>query len=156
MQIFKFGGASVKDAAAVKNVKSILEKYVSGPIVVVISAMGKTTNALEAVLDAYWNGEDALEKLDIVKEYHYNILKELIPDETCPAWNDLKSIFKQLKKHLKKEPKYSYDGEYDYIVSQGEIISTKIISAYLNLDLQINGLMLGATSLQMPCTGKLV
>jgi len=132
MQIFKFGGASVKDAEAVRNVKDILEKYASGPIVVVISAMGKTTNALEAVLDAYWNGEDWLEKLDIVKEYHYNILIELIPDESSPAWDDFKSIFKQLKKHLKKELKYSYDGEYDYIVSHGEIISTKIISAYLN------------------------
>jgi len=132
MQIFKFGGASVKDAEAVRNVKNILEKYVSAPIVVVISAMGKTTNALEAVLDAHWTGDDVLAYLDIVKTYHYNILEELVPDKSKPIWAELKSIFKDLKKHLKKYPKLKYDAEYDYIVSHGEIISTKIISAYLS------------------------
>ena len=132
MQIFKFGGASVKDAEAVRNVKNILEKYITGPIVVVISAMGKTTNALEAVLNTYWNREDALIKLEIVNKYHLDILKALIPDSENPIWEDLKRIFSSLADHISKSSNSDYDAEYDYIVSYGEIISTKIISAYLN------------------------
>jgi aspartate kinase len=132
MQIFKFGGASVKDAEAVRNVKNILEKYASGPIVVVISAMGKTTNALETVLNAWLKGEDAVTKLDIVRSYHLDILNELIPDLSNPIWGELSQIFSSLKDHVSKPSSIEYDAEYDYVVSYGEIISTKIISAYLN------------------------
>jgi len=133
MQIFKFGGASVKDAEAVRNVKNILSNESSGPIVVVISAMGKTTNALEVVLNEFWNRKDALAKLDIVKKYHLDILKELIPDQSYLVWTELKQIFSDLEEYLQKLPQNGYDAEYDYIVSHGEIISTKIISAYLQL-----------------------
>ncbi len=132
MQIFKFGGASVKDAESVRNVKSILEKYASGPIVVVISAMGKTTNTLEAVLHAYWNGKNALAMLDIVKNYHFDILDELLPDTSSPISQEVKKIFQDLELYLEIPSQKGYDAEYDYIVSFGEIISTKIISAYLN------------------------
>ncbi len=132
MQIFKFGGASVKDAEAVRNVKSILEKYVSGPIVIVISAMGKTTNALEAVLNAYWNNEDTLAKLDIVRKYHFEILDNLIPDQSKSIWDELENIFSELGNRLRNPSKIGYDAEYDYIVSYGEILSTKIVSAYLS------------------------
>lgn len=132
MKIFKFGGASVKDAEAVRNVKSILEKYVSGPVVVVISAMGKTTNTLEAVLNAYWNGKDPLAMLELVKSYHFDILDELMPDHSNPIWGELNKIFLELGLYLEIPSQKAYDAEYDYIVSYGEILSTKIIGAYLN------------------------
>jgi aspartate kinase len=131
--IFKFGGASVKDAAAVKNVASILQKFSKEKIVVVISAMGKTTNALEKVVNAYFHNDgDSHTLLNEVKEYHHKIMKQLFSDETDKVFSDVNNFFAEVEWTLNEKPHRSYGFAYDQIVSAGELVSTKIISAYLN------------------------
>jgi aspartate kinase len=132
MLVFKFGGASVKDAEAVRNIPQILDKYKNRDMVIVISAMGKTTNALERVLEAYFHGSDDLElKLKEVEDYHLKIVSELFPSEHN-IHAKVKDIFFRLKEKLDTEPSLSYNFEYDQIVCFGEILSTTIVSAYLN------------------------
>lgn len=132
MKIFKFGGASVKDSTAVKNVTKILDGFGGDKLVVVISAMGKTTNALEKVVQAYFNktGEVQL-LLDEVKEYHHKIMTELFPNPTHPVFDAVNNIFVEIDWVIEEEPSKGYSFAYDQIVSAGELISTKIISAYL-------------------------
>jgi aspartate kinase len=133
MQVFKFGGASVKDASAVKNVADILKRFSGSEIVVVVSAMGKTTNGLEELVNAYFNrtgnAESVLQKL---KDYHLEIIKALFPNKDHPVYNDIENTFVELNWILEEEPLPNYNQVYDQVVSMGEIISTKIISAYLN------------------------
>ncbi len=132
-KIFKFGGASVKDAAAVRNVAAILANYSSEPIVVVISAMGKITNALEDVVNAYMRGEgDAHEKLALVKTAHYQIVRELFDTENHEVYHNLNDRFVEIEWILEETPEETYDYIYDQIVSIGEFLSTQIVSAYLN------------------------
>ncbi len=141
MKVFKFGGASVKDAEAVKNVATILNRYPGENIVVVVSAMGKVTNALERLTDAFFfqqekkTGEtkNATQILDEVKKYHFDIIEQLFPDKNHPVYNEINNSFVELDWAIEEKPAHSYDHEYDQIVSMGEIISTKIVSAYLNL-----------------------
>ena len=133
MKVFKFGGASVKDANAVKNVAFILNKYVNEQIIVVISAMGKTTNALERLTDAYFYKKDNAEQiLDEIKSYHIKIAEQLLPNKKHPFFDELENLFVEIKWAIEDEPTAKYNQEYDQIVSMGELISTKIISAYLN------------------------
>jgi aspartate kinase len=133
MKVFKFGGASVKDAESVRNIASILNKY-SDNLVVVISAMGKTTNALERVLHAYIGGnrESALAELRSIYEYHLEIAGDLLQDKQHALFGELAHIFDGLEKKMEEGPKSSYNEEYDQLVSWGEIISTIIVSSYLN------------------------
>jgi aspartate kinase len=132
MQVFKFGGASVKDAAAVKNVSEILKKFASRPTTVVISAMGKTTNSLEQLVSAYfYKKEDPEKVLQQVKEYHQQILSELFPDKKHPVYAEIENTFVELNWIIEDEPAFGYNHEYDQIVCMGEIIATKIVSAYL-------------------------
>jgi aspartate kinase len=133
MQVFKFGGASVKDAEAVKNVSAILKKFATEPTVVVISAMGKVTNMLENLVNAYFHGEgDPTAILNEIKAYHLAILDNLFPQKNQAAYHDLENVFVELLWAIEEEPSFSYGHHYDQIVSQGEVLSTKIISAYLN------------------------
>lgn len=133
MQVFKFGGASVKDAEAVKNVSSILKKYAAEPTIVVISAMGKMTNKLEELTNAYFHKEGDTHKiLNEVREFHFSILENLFPSKNHSVYNDIENVFVELSWNLEDEPSFSYNHHYDQIVSQGEILSTKIVSAYLN------------------------
>lgn len=133
MQIFKFGGASVKDAESIKNISSILGTFTAEPTVTVISAMGKTTNKLEALANAYFYKEGDVQQLfNDVKLAHFSILDELFPNKNVPVYNDLENVFVELLWALEEEPAFTYDFHYDQIVSQGEVLSTKIISAYLN------------------------
>jgi aspartate kinase len=133
MKIFKFGGASVKDTNAVKNVASILNKFANEQLIVVVSAMGKTTNALEKLVDDYFyrkgNPEQILEE---IKLYHFNITEQLLTNKQHPFFDELENLFVELKWAIEDEPTAKYNQEYDQIVSMGELISTKIISAYLN------------------------
>ncbi len=133
MQVFKFGGASVKDAAAVENVGVIIKKFLEKPTVVVISAMAKTTNKLEELVNAFFykNG-DLTTILNELKSFHFLILEELIPDKNKTIYTDLENAFVELQWAVEEEPSYSYNYHYDQIVSMGELFSTKIISAYLN------------------------
>lgn len=133
MKIFKFGGASVKNAEAVKNVASILKRYGGEKLLVVISAMDKTTNKLEKVAKAYFFKDgDALAALEEVKIFHTEVAKELFASANHPILDELNNVFVELEWKLEEEPIKGYDFEYDQIVSFGEILSTKIISAYLS------------------------
>lgn len=131
MKIFKFGGASVKDAAAVKNVAKIVQSFPGEQLVVVVSAMGKITNALERLADAYfYKNADAVAVLNEIKEYHRNLLDELFGTDH-PIQDEISNTFVELDWIIEDEPTGSYNFEYDQIVSMGELVSTKIISAYL-------------------------
>jgi aspartate kinase len=134
IRVFKFGGASVKSADGIKNLSLILKKYSTEPVVVVISAMGKTTNALERVLAAYLNSDSAINsEMDSLRSYHYNIARELVGDDRSHfMFAELDRLFSDLDSKLKEKHSDSYDFCYDQIVSFGELISTKIVSIYLN------------------------
>ncbi len=134
MKIFKFGGASVKDANAVKNVATILSAYSSNEnTLVVISAMGKVTNALERLTDAvFYKKENPVTVLEEIKKYHFDIIAELFPDKNHSVYNEISNAFVELDWAIEDDPTENYNYEYDKIVSLGEIISTKIVSIYLN------------------------
>lgn len=132
MKVFKFGGASVKDADAVVNLRDILLSYVDQPLLVVVSAMGKTTNALEAVVEAHCHKVgNAQALLEDIRSYHLGIMNRLFPDSSHPVFDQVNNILVEIEWILEEEPR-SYDFVYDQIVSVGELVSTTIISAYLN------------------------
>ena len=132
MIIFKFGGASVKDAVSVKNLASIIKSYTE-KMVIVVSAMGKTTNALEDLTVKYFQGNgEKYTVLENIRQYHYQIAEELFSGPDDPVFGKLNVIVDHLKEKLDMEPSLNYNFEYDQIVSFGEIISTTIISSYLN------------------------
>ena len=133
MQIFKFGGASVKDASGVKNVANILQKVGYSDTLIVISAMGKMTNALEVVVHNYFNEKEKVaESINTIKNFHYDIIRELFSNENHPVYWKIDGLFAELVSFLErnKSPKHSF--VYDQVVSFGELISTIIISQYLN------------------------
>ena len=131
MKVFKYGGASVKDAEGVKNLAEILTKYKEDNPLVVISAMGKTTNALEDVARAFYlNQDDALEKLNYVKQFHDHILTELF-DKRHSIYDAVSNLFLEIEWAIEDAPRPNYSYEYDQIVSVGELLSTTIVSAYL-------------------------
>ena len=132
IKVFKFGGASVKDAEAIRNVAKILKGFAGEKLVIVVSAMGKTTNALEDVVAAHaaQNGK-AFELLEGIKQFHYKIAVELFgEDETLLT--TLNDTFVEIEWALEDEPHENYDYMYDQIVSVGELLSTQIVAAYLN------------------------
>ena len=133
MQVFKFGGASVKDAEGVKNVAEVLKQFPNQKIAVVVSAMGKTTNSLERLAKAFfYKTENAEIILEEIKKYHVDICHHLFANSSHPIFIELENTFVELYWAIEDEPTHSFDFEYDQIVSMGEVISTKIISAYLN------------------------
>jgi aspartate kinase len=133
MQIFKFGGASVKDANGVKNLAHVLNTVGYNNTLIVVSAMGKTTNALELIIDYYFNKPDQLQAaLNDLFTYHNDILKDLFENENHEAFNHLKSWINDLQLFLKQNKSPNYNFVYDQVVGYGELISTSIISAYLN------------------------
>jgi len=133
MKVFKFGGASIKDAAGVKNVANILNLYKGESLIVVISALGKTTNLMEEILRGYFEKKANLNELLLqLKKTHFQIALDL--DENGLVLNHiLEDLFEQLEERLQEEPSDNFDYEYDKIVSFGEILSTNLISAYLNM-----------------------
>ncbi|WP_397444948.1 aspartate kinase [Polaribacter sp. R77954] len=131
MKIFKFGGASVKDADSVKNVANIIKNEGAKDTLVVISAMGKMTNAFEEVIDAYYNKEEHLpEKLSFIEEYHKNIMNALF-DTKDQIFKDIDILFGELGWFLSRNTSRRYNYVYDQIICFGELLSTKIVSAYL-------------------------
>ena len=133
MRIFKFGGASVKDANGVKNVYSVLEKVGHEDVLLVISAMGKTTNAFEIVIKNYFDKSNELQSsIQDVKKYHNQILLELFEDENNPAFKVVNDHFADLDYFLNHNKSPNYNFVYDQVVSFGEIISTTIVSHYFN------------------------
>lgn len=133
MRVFKFGGASVKDADGVKNVVNVLNQMGHKDTLVVISAMGKTTNAMEKVVEAYFKDKDAVAgMLQEVMDYHDGILAELFQNTSHPIYSKIKLLFEEVKGFLtwNKSPKYAF--VYDQVVGYGELVSTTIVSEYLN------------------------
>lgn len=131
-KVFKFGGASVKDAAAIENLRNILLRYPEDPLAVVISAIGKTTNFLEKTLDAYYHRpEEALRLADELQRHHEQIARGLLADpETLNA--TMRPLFDKLRARLLTQHSNNHDFDYDQIVSFGELLSTALISEYLN------------------------
>ncbi len=134
MRIFKFGGASINSVERIKNVAAMLEQYKCEKIFVIISAMGKTTNALEKVVDAFFEGRknDALVLFEKVKEQHLSIIKYLVPVHWESAEKNLKTFFTEVEWLLHDKPVREYDYYYDQIVCSGELLSTAMMSDYLN------------------------
>ena len=135
IKVFKFGGASLRDAAAIRNVAGILRKFAGQKLVIVVSAMGKTTNALEEVANSYWQGDPqaAKEKLSTIHASATEIMDELfatVPEELTASVNDL---FVSVEWALEEAPNPEYDYDYDQIVSLGELVSSRIVAAYLDL-----------------------
>lgn len=131
MKVFKFGGASVKDAAGVRNVAEVLKHFALDDLLIVVSAMGKTTNALEEVVWAYADGRDALPKVAELEQQHFAVLKEVAPDDDT-ARAALEEQFHALRFQLTIPVILDVDHYYDQFVAFGELWSTIIVSAYLN------------------------
>ena len=133
MRIYKFGGASVKDASGVKNLVKILNELGSDKTLIVVSAMGKMTNSLEFVVKNYFENQKELDySLNEIFIFHNNILNELFSENNHPIYSEIKEIFENLKVFLKRNKSPNYSFVYDQVVSFGEIVSTKIINSYLN------------------------
>lgn len=130
MKVYKFGGASVKDAAGIKNLTNIVSKE-KGNLVIVVSAFGKTTNALEKVLKAWLEGDkNYSDNLDNIYSYHASVIDDLFPSGKR-AKEDLDDSYAILREYLRTTKKSGYDFEYDQVVSYGEIWSTIIVAEYL-------------------------
>lgn len=130
MKVYKFGGASVKDAAGIKNLARIVSGE-KGNLVVVVSAFGKTTNALEKVLKLWLAGDkEYKEYLDNIHSYHSGVAEELFPEGNA-AHSKIDNSFAALKEYLGSTSKKDYDFEYDQVVSNGEIWSTIIVAEFL-------------------------
>ena len=131
MQVFKFGGASVNSVEAIKNMAHIVADHIEEPLVVVVSAMGKTTNLLEKIIPGIPKSEEERRELiEQTKKYHFDIATQLLPNDD-PTLQRLNNLFDQLDKTSSQIPT-TYNFDYDRVVSFGEIISTTLISGYLN------------------------
>jgi len=133
MRIFKFGGASVKDADGVKNVFDVLQKVGYEEVLLIVSAMGKTTNALEVVIKNYFEkSPDLNASIQEVKKYHNQILLDLFEDENHEVFYDVNEHFADFEYFIRSNKSPNYNFVYDQIVSYGEIFSTTILSHYMN------------------------
>lgn len=134
MQVFKFGGASVNSVERVKNVADILQSYKDQPLLIVVSAMGKTTNALEKVAEAFYAGnqQEALLLFEQVKQQHLTTAKYLLVTQYLACEAQLKDFFTEVEWLLHDDPVREFDYYYDQIVCAGELLSTAIVSHYLN------------------------
>lgn len=133
MQVYKFGGASIKNIEGIKNVAQIIQSFGAKNLLVVVSAMDKTTNKLEEIAFAHINGDDKKHQLlDDVKTFHFDIIGKLFTDVKNPVYNDVANTFVEIEWLLEEDAEDNPDYLYDQIVSIGELVSSKIIAAYLN------------------------
>ncbi len=134
MKVFKFGGASVNSVERIQNLGKIVSNAEKGPLVIIISAMGKTTNGLEKVAESFFEGrqEEALQLFQTIRQYHTNIAKYLLVTRFNECLKQLTDFFTEVEWLLHDKPVREYDYYYDQIVSTGELLSTSIISHYLN------------------------
>lgn len=133
MKVFKFGGASVKDAKGVKNLISVLEQVGHENTIIVVSAMGKITNALEQVVGSYFNNKTELKNtIQNVITYHKDINLELFENKNHPVFNITNALFEELNSFLKTNKSPDYNFVYDQVIGFGELLSTTIISQFLN------------------------
>ena len=133
MQIFKFGGASVKDAESVRNIARVLKSVGSKNTLIIVSAMGKTTNAMEKVVSNYFDVKHELHySIQEVKKYHNNIILDLFDDEGHNVFENIDNLFQELLQFFDNNKSPNYNFVYDQVIGFGELISTNIISHYLN------------------------
>ena len=134
MKVFKFGGASVNSVERIQNVGHIMKHWTGEKIVVIVSAMGKTTNALEKVVEAFFSGkkEEGLQLFEQVKQQHLTTAKYVLVTHYLACESQLKDFFTEVEWLLHDKPVRNYDYYYDQIVCAGELFSTAIVSAYLN------------------------
>ena len=133
MKVFKFGGASVKNTEAVRNVSNILSLFGGQKLTVIVSAMGKTTNKLELLVKASFDRDRKIYMalLDDVYEFHMNILGELFLEKHFAIYNQVEDVFEKLRERYNEALPDSYSFEYDQIVSLGELLSSQIVAAFL-------------------------
>jgi aspartate kinase len=133
MKVFKFGGASVNSIERIENVKNIIHQYEGEGLVIIISAMGKVTNALEKVVEAYYAGkkEEALQLFDVIKSQHITTAKYLLVTHFNACLAQLNDFFTEVEWLLHDKPVRSFDYYYDQVVCCGELLSTCIVSHYL-------------------------
>ncbi len=135
VQVYKFGGASIKDAESIKNVGNIILQQEYDKLVIVVSALGKTTNALEKVVDSYFKQDGKTSDIaESIKEDHYQIIEDLFSnDENKNSIKEkIHNLFVELQWVIEDEPKDSYEYIYDQIVSVGELASSNLVANYLN------------------------
>ncbi|WP_251621042.1 aspartate kinase [Odoribacter lunatus] len=131
MNIYKFGGASVRDAQSIKNILNILNSQKNN-LIIVVSAMGKMTDALEALCNSYfYKTSDLQQALQHIKDFHFHIIGELFGENNDTVLTKVNALFDNLQAILNTEPSLCYDYEYDRIISFGELLSTTIIGCYL-------------------------
>lgn len=131
MKVLKFGGASVKDAAGVKNLVHVLNTVGTQDTLVVVSAMGKTTNALERIIEVYFEDKKKVnQEILILKEFHLQIINELFESKTAKVVRAVQEYFDELIDFLKRNKAPNYNFVYDQVVSYGELLSTTIIHHY--------------------------
>ncbi len=132
MKVFKFGGASVKNAESIRNLVTILNLYAGDSIWIVVSAMGKMTNQLELLLEDYLQKRDFQDNYQNFKDYHIEILEDLFPFRSASVYSDFFTLLDLLKEKLSSSVSNDYYKEYSEIVSYGELVSTTIVSHYLD------------------------
>ncbi len=132
MKVFKFGGASINGVDKIKNVGSIIQTHKGEKLLIVVSAMGKTTNALEKIVDAFFEGKNevALQLFEQLKDSHLSLLKYLVTVEWRQAENQLKDFFTEIEWLLHDKPVRSYDYYYDQVVCCGELLSSSVLDHY--------------------------
>ena len=132
MNVFKFGGASVKDAQGVRNVATVLQQTQHSNLVIVISAMGKMTNALEGVVNYYFNDPIKVKQaLEDIKTYHWSISQEIFIDINAPVFKQIQELITTVSSFLQTNKSTNQAYVYDQVVGYGELLSTTIVSAYL-------------------------
>ncbi len=133
MQVFKFGGASTKDAEGIKNVANVLRKVGFQDTLIVISAMGKTTNAIEVVVDNYFSNKNQLQSsLQDVRKYHNEILLDLFANEKNPVYEKVSKLFDELRSFFGRNKSPDYNFVYDQTIGFGELVASTIVSHYFN------------------------
>lgn len=133
MDVFKFGGASVNSAEGVQNFYKIVQSYKNESLIVV-SAMGKTTNALEQIVDNFFHKKKEIvqKQFEEVKAYHYEIIESLFSKNDTSSIEKIDNLFNELNTYLQRPASLDYEFEYDQIVAYGELLSTTVISEYLS------------------------
>ena len=133
MRIFKFGGASIKDAEAVRNIYDVLQITGHSDVLLVVSAMGKTTNAIEVVINNYFEKSGELKaSIQEVKKYHNQILLDLFEDDQNPVFAALKKLFDEMELFLENNKSPNYNYVYDQLIGYGELLSTTILTYFFS------------------------
>ncbi|MEE3243122.1 MAG: aspartate kinase, partial [Bacteroidota bacterium] len=130
-QVYKFGGASVQNAEGVKNLVKVLEQTQVEDLVIVVSAMGKMTNALEDVVASYFDANAKTDTIETVEAFHHNIALELFENPSAPVFKQIQALLEELKGFLQRNKSPDYNFVYDQVVIYGELLSTTIVNAFL-------------------------